>query len=693
MADLFKSKENEFYIELKEDRYYLPGEDISGDVVLDLKKATKTHNIKLTLEGIVDIGGREITLFSKSTVIAESPDGEKSYYLEAFTHRFPFKITIPTAKECKVPSTLEINKLIKVSYQLTAVYDKAFSFSDMFSPSTSIPINMLENINVESVEFAGEQKFERELILSGETRPVKVLTIVGKRAAVKGDIIPISIEIEHIGVIVRDKAIRVQLLRSVYYGKNNSELFGPKLIREGTANIDISGPTCFTKTFVLKMPIPHHICPSVDKSGQSFKIEYMLRISVNLNEENPLRPESDGDIVIFNVPFTIGTYPKLAFNIDDDEEDEENRPAVEEEADQKDQDSMHSEEYNQIAEKMKDLDLEEHNPPEMVQQSKESEPSHQDSIEHIDPLLSMDKPEIPSNKPSPSPSMAEIITPPLDMIANSHSLSPNSPATSISHSPTSPKIRMIPSEVYSDCQPTSPSNTTHPNSDKLGKRDSVRWIVRNQDDSYTPPQASPTFQDKLVSPVIGFAMPTPSISQSTAHVPTNPPPIPQRPSPPSPLLQGLSPSSSYQQPTSPYQRPSSPYLHSSTPYSQPTSPYPQPTSPYPQPSTPYQQPPPSHPLHYSKVFAPHQFPPYIDDQSNNYNHHPQYDSHMHPRPPPSPHNFHHDGPYRKHPLQPEPHFYHQANSSHSSQIGFPMPQQSNSEGFISMPSYKDYYPN
>jgi hypothetical protein len=30
MADLFKNKENEFYIMLKQERYYSPGEDISG---------------------------------------------------------------------------------------------------------------------------------------------------------------------------------------------------------------------------------------------------------------------------------------------------------------------------------------------------------------------------------------------------------------------------------------------------------------------------------------------------------------------------------------------------------------------------------------------------------------------------------------------------------------------------------------
>jgi cytoskeletal protein CcmA (bactofilin family) len=58
---------------------------------------------------------------------------------------------------------------------------------EKFCPTTSASINILEDINVDKSEFAGELKIEKELLLSGETtRKVKVATIVGKRAAVKG---------------------------------------------------------------------------------------------------------------------------------------------------------------------------------------------------------------------------------------------------------------------------------------------------------------------------------------------------------------------------------------------------------------------------------------------------------------------------------------------------------------------------
>lgn len=372
MEDLFKSKEQEFYIELEQERYFFPGENISGDVIYHLTKETKVTNIKVILEGTVEIGGRSMSLFSKYILIAKPANGDKYELLEPRTHRFPFTITIPTSQECKIPSTLEINKLLKIRYHVTAILNKPYSFLQKLNASTTKSINILEDINVAAEEYKGEFKVEKKVYLSGEQRPVTVSTVIKKRAAVKGDTIPISVNIEHIGVMVRDKAISVQLLRSVYYGKNNTELFGPKVLREVTANIEISGPVSFTKLFNLQLAIPTNLCPTVEKSAHAFRIEYTLQVSVNLNEENPLRQEVSQDVVLFNFPFTIGTYPKVSFNIDDDEDEEvasQADPLVEDEA------SNNSSEYEKVMEKMKDMDLElEAIPPQMIQETSPTPP-------------------------------------------------------------------------------------------------------------------------------------------------------------------------------------------------------------------------------------------------------------------------------------------------------------------------------
>lgn len=56
----------------------------------------------------------------------------------------------------------------------------------MFSASATCFINVLENINVESPEYRNDFKVEKELYLTGAHKPVRVSTIIGKRAAVKG---------------------------------------------------------------------------------------------------------------------------------------------------------------------------------------------------------------------------------------------------------------------------------------------------------------------------------------------------------------------------------------------------------------------------------------------------------------------------------------------------------------------------
>lgn len=167
------------------------------------------------------------------------------------------------------------------------------------------------------------------------------------------------------------------------------------MLREVTANIEISGPVSFTKLFNLQLAIPTNLCPTVEKSAHAFRIEYTLQISVNLNEENPLRQEVSQDIVLFNLPFTIGTYPKVSFNIDDDDDEEvasQSDPLVDDEV------SNNSSEYEQVVERMKDMDLElEAIPPQMIQ---ETSPSPPPKIGYT-PLPALTTPAEPTYYPPP----------------------------------------------------------------------------------------------------------------------------------------------------------------------------------------------------------------------------------------------------------------------------------------------------
>ncbi|KAG2191544.1 hypothetical protein INT47_004667 [Mucor saturninus] len=561
MADLFKAKEREFYIELNQEKYFFPGDTISGDVVLNLTKGTKINNIKVTLDGTVDLGGRSISLFSKFTIIAQSPDGDKAHHLDAYTHRFPFKITIPTSEKYNVPSTLEISKLVEVSYRITATLIKPFVFG-RYSAQAIAPITVLENINVESEDYHGDIFVEKELCLFGTEDPVKVSTNIGKRAAVKGDVIPIYVTVKHIGVMVRDKAISVQLLRSVYYGKNNSELYGPKPLKEVTANIEISGPVSFSKTFALKLTIPKNTCPTVDKSGQAFKIEYTLRVSVNLNEENPYRQEIPQDIVLFNVPFTIGTYPKLSFNIDDDDESDEDEyiPPISDSA------SNHSSELNEVTKTMQDMDLSEVSSPILQQDaitplpplSPSSKPTYVAPLIKSPPRpISVNQGIYKPNAPSPiavekhehdnQPTEKDLATKPLPLIAESPICNeeeegrttvtpPPEDATATGVTPPSPFIikpaGISPSDIFNDynpgLSPTSPvqghdSLNSMPASAAapgLGRNKSFHLIVRNNHQEISTVSPETTHYGGSLPNNTGFI---PRPTSSNGHYTTSPP--------------------------------------------------------------------------------------------------------------------------------------------------------------------------
>lgn len=357
-------------------------------------------------------------------------------------------------------------------------------------------------------------------------------------------------------------------------------MFGPKILKEVTANIEISGPVSFTKTFPLKLSIPKDTCPTVDKSGKAFKIEYTLRVSVNLNEENPYREEIPQDVVLFNVPFAVGTCPKVSFNIDDDDDEDEalNNQHIDDNA------SNHSSEFDEVTKTMKDLDLglvqspviQQDNytplpalspsskptyiPPPMMKQ-----PPRPISIKK-DALNKPDKPSSPSTEvncqvpmmisKSSSPTIkplerlpSSFDNPGLEYAINSGgSTSPQLPfyqsdmtpppehAVTPS-SPYKPKTNISPSEVYNDYNPgLSPTSSIHRNDSvkstegsaststtDLGRKESFRWIVRNQEAQVPVSPVISNFGTSIPSST-GFhnifpPRPTPSTSTGYHHLP------------------------------------------------------------------------------------------------------------------------------------------------------------------------------
>lgn len=66
------------------------------------------------------------------------------------------------------------------------MHNRPYVIVEKFCSMATETVTILEDINVEADGLKGEHTQARELVLTGETRKVKVIVSLGKRAAVKG---------------------------------------------------------------------------------------------------------------------------------------------------------------------------------------------------------------------------------------------------------------------------------------------------------------------------------------------------------------------------------------------------------------------------------------------------------------------------------------------------------------------------
>ncbi|CAO3699129.1 unnamed protein product [Rhizopus stolonifer] len=361
MSNLKRWGVKEFYIELSEERYYFPGEEIKGQLVLNLKRRTKTVNFEIILSCLAEMKGSK-----RKTDLTLKIIPEKANHLNRGIHRYPFSMMIPT--DLILPSTLEIPGVLKVSYRLKAIYNGNFSLLKNVYPTARKSVAILEDINVESDRFNGPHTLTKDRALAGESRNVRVEMTLPRLAAVKGDTIPITIKIHHIGVMVRNRAIKVQLMKYVH--DKNGKIHRIMEQSHSVADIEILGPTKFTESFHLPLPIiSASTCPTVKDSCEIFKIEYHIQATINLNEENPHGEEKPANIFLLDQPFTVGTRPRNHYAIDPDDNigisqsqmsannirDDKNEESIQSHLSE---DSVHdNQEYDKVVEGMKHVEL------------------------------------------------------------------------------------------------------------------------------------------------------------------------------------------------------------------------------------------------------------------------------------------------------------------------------------------------
>lgn len=88
-------------------------------------------------------------------------------------------------------------------------------------------------------------------------------------------------------------------------------------LRTSESNINIYGPYNFSQSLTEQIMIPTSTPPTIDKKGKIIYINYKVRVTVNLNSKHSTKRKN---IVTVELPIVVGTWPRAAVPIDEDDE-------------------------------------------------------------------------------------------------------------------------------------------------------------------------------------------------------------------------------------------------------------------------------------------------------------------------------------------------------------------------------------
>ncbi|KAI8330768.1 hypothetical protein BC941DRAFT_506167 [Chlamydoabsidia padenii] len=369
MDRLKLNNKKEFYIDLDENKYYFPGDLVKGTVVLNLDKTAKTNHIRITLTGQVNAEGSSnssSTTTSSSTssgnnnniqilalpslYVAKAPIN-KTHVLAAQSHRFPFEFQLPTKDP--LPSSLKLKKN-RIRYMLTAVHDRPL-VPGILARQTKKELRVLERIDITRPEYGARShvvksvtgdeeddgtKKKKNSNSNRKKKNIKAGLTLPRYAVVRGDILPLEIQLDHYRGFAREEAIKIELIRRIYNGKNRCNMSEQKSIKTFMLGIKIPENTCH-QTIHTKLSIPTDTPPTVSsESGRILAVDYAIRATINLNDPlfslGTLTTYRQRQQYIVNLEsnLLVGTYPLPNVSIDDDNDDDDDDDAVsEDEAD------------------------------------------------------------------------------------------------------------------------------------------------------------------------------------------------------------------------------------------------------------------------------------------------------------------------------------------------------------------------
>ncbi|SAM05720.1 hypothetical protein [Absidia glauca] len=321
-------------IEIVDEKFYFPSQTIKGFVHILPKSATKTNNITIKFTGEISLSMKEkdtINLFEETKVIDINSDSDnvqaKFCILESKPYSFPFEFVVPS--DMHLPSTMEFNKKIKVRYTLTALHDK-YMVPESLCPKIEYPIRVLELIDINDIKYKEPMAQCSEMFLprSNPMNRCSVAVALPRKGFTRGDIIPLSMIVQHYQPFHLPQAIDISLIRSVEIRNSKTTQVKEDILKSVQCDIEINGAPGFSQTVKRQLMIPTSTPPTINFKNKLMRIQYHVRVCAQLispssnQQRDSKKSPQDGSCKV-DIPITVGTWPRASIPIDDDDGDDD----------------------------------------------------------------------------------------------------------------------------------------------------------------------------------------------------------------------------------------------------------------------------------------------------------------------------------------------------------------------------------
>ncbi|CAO3616231.1 unnamed protein product [Cunninghamella echinulata] len=315
-------------IQLLEEKYYFPGQTIKGFVTIQPKTPTKTNCILLKFTGEVAFSLKDkdnITLFQKTIILNvknnnNTEEPSKGYVLEPKLHTLPFELVVP--EDTQLPSTMDFNKKVRVKYTLVAIHDKSM-VPESLCPKVEYPVHILEFIDTEDPKLKIPKEKLQHAILSTKT-PDKLCSIqasIPRHGFTRGDIIPVTVVVNHCELFALPKAIEISLIRIIEVRHNKTSFIKEHCLATVHGDLYIKSTSALTQTIKRQLLIPSSTPPTIQFREELLRIDYKVRIHTHLVLPGTQNKSKEEGICIVDLPVIVGTWPRASIPIDDDDDD------------------------------------------------------------------------------------------------------------------------------------------------------------------------------------------------------------------------------------------------------------------------------------------------------------------------------------------------------------------------------------